>query len=633
MPWLIKQDDKGRHCVYKQGAGGEPTGESLGCHGTEQEAKDQMAALYANEPGSKAIDDEALKFNPHHDADGKFTSGGGGGAAGGGASVEAAEGKTLSREQIGGFTKKVGENDVIEVGFAEGQGPAGATALRGRVFAKEGDGISIEIDTSGLSAQQKAHYEDFDNTEHINAYTSGVTKLSVVEKGKRMRRESREGARGRYEAGYIEETGQGVTTQFYRAVEPEQLAVKFAKDSDELIEGPGMPYGGPFNGRDLDQQFFSAKTDFAFDWFGEGVRPLLYHHGLDEDAGTAVVGRVKAWETKDLGVWTRAQLDKQSKYFAAIRDLVKSGKLYFSSGAMAHLVQIDGKSGEIKRWPWVELSLTPTPANLLATVDYATAEKHYKAAGLDPDSLKAASEKRMRAMLREMADEMGMQMSDEEMAEMMAGMDAEMPEDEMRSAMRKKLEGRMAKKSVEPASLKALSGSYEELLEKLNAAINPHNPFASADRYAYVEATFPDYFIAKLHQDGESTCYRVAYSLSGDGEVTLGKMQPVEEAYVPKAKAAGIVPERLADHTEIVSAYAAALAQRTRDLSERRTKEGRVLSTATRKRLGTCLETMRGACDEMQSLLESTDTAKAEAKATLARLLEDTEIFALEAAL
>lgn len=49
MPWVIAKKD-GEYCVYKQGADGEPTGKSLGCHDTRKEAEAQLAALYANEP-------------------------------------------------------------------------------------------------------------------------------------------------------------------------------------------------------------------------------------------------------------------------------------------------------------------------------------------------------------------------------------------------------------------------------------------------------------------------------------------------------------------------------------------------------------------------------------------------------
>jgi hypothetical protein len=357
------------------------------------------------------------------------------------------------------------------------------------------------------------------------------------------------------------------------AGEPGAKAVKFSGESETEIEGLLAPDGGPFNGRDVQGEHFSAKTDFCLDWFGE--RPLLYHHGLDPEVGTAVVGRIKAVERGDLGLWMKAQLDKGSKYYEAIRELIRKGALQLSSGAMSHLAQVS-KSGEILRWPLVEGTLTPTPANPLATVDFATAKAHFKA------------------------------------------IDVEIP-------------GHLAP-DPEPATLKALSGSYEELIDRLSAAINPHNPFDSGERYAFVMATFPDHFIARLHEHGEVMTYRCAYTIEEDGTIRLGKMTEVEETYVAKATVAGLVPERLAEHGELVSAYAAALAQRTKDLSERRVKEGRILSPANRQRLGRCLDTLQLAGDEMRALLDSTDPAAVEAKADLGRLLDDIELFELETA-
>lgn len=55
MPWKIfKRDDQ--WCVYRIDDNDQPMGDSLGCHPTEEKAKAQLAALYANEPeaGDKA---------------------------------------------------------------------------------------------------------------------------------------------------------------------------------------------------------------------------------------------------------------------------------------------------------------------------------------------------------------------------------------------------------------------------------------------------------------------------------------------------------------------------------------------------------------------------------------------------
>lgn len=157
-------------------------------------------------------------------------------------------------------------------------------------------------------------------------------------------------------------------------------------EDDGALRILAIPFGGPLeDGRDTDGEFFSAETDLALDWFPT-QRPLLFHHGLDDSGpGIEAVGRVdvaSAEKTAE-GWWVRAWLDKQHAYFRQIGELLEQDALYASSGAMPHLVR-KAQNGEITRWPWVELSLTPTPANLFATVEAGEAKAHYKAAGLTP---------------------------------------------------------------------------------------------------------------------------------------------------------------------------------------------------------------------------------------------------------
>lgn len=48
MPYIIiRRDDQ--YCVYKEGADGQSSGESLGCHSSRREAERQIAAIEANE--------------------------------------------------------------------------------------------------------------------------------------------------------------------------------------------------------------------------------------------------------------------------------------------------------------------------------------------------------------------------------------------------------------------------------------------------------------------------------------------------------------------------------------------------------------------------------------------------------
>ena len=163
-------------------------------------------------------------------------------------------------------------------------------------------------------------------------------------------------------------------------------AVKFIEEDGEwFIEGLILPYGGPTaNGNDLTGSHFTKSTDFCLDWFPDGGRPGLYAHGFDASLGTSVIGReVKSW-ADDKGVWLRAQIDKAHEYAAEVKELVDRGVVALSSGAVDHLTRISAKSGEIARWPWVEWSLVPNPANpeaLLYPVKSVDAAEHLTTVG------------------------------------------------------------------------------------------------------------------------------------------------------------------------------------------------------------------------------------------------------------
>lgn len=140
--------------------------------------------------------------------------------------------------------------------------------------------------------------------------------------------------------------------------------VKFVDDDADtgVIEGLAIPFSSPLKGGlDLAGERFDPEVDLCLDWFPDG-RPLLYHHGLNSAVKTAKVGRqVPSIDITDEGVWTKAELDKRGRYYSRIQKLVDDRAVSFSSGTMEHLAS--ARKGVITRWPWVELSLTPTPAN------------------------------------------------------------------------------------------------------------------------------------------------------------------------------------------------------------------------------------------------------------------------------
>jgi phage head maturation protease len=122
---------------------------------------------------------------------------------------------------------------------------------------------------------------------------------------------------------------------------------------------------GDTKATDLEGDYFTKATDYGFP-MEEGKRVPLnvyYHHGMDQAVGKKSIGTgfIKMDET---GLWYEAQLDLADEYGSMIAKLCKQGKMGFSSGAAAHLVERKSMGGaaEITRWPIAEASITPTPA-------------------------------------------------------------------------------------------------------------------------------------------------------------------------------------------------------------------------------------------------------------------------------
>lgn len=151
-----------------------------------------------------------------------------------------------------------------------------------------------------------------------------------------------------------------------------------------------IPFGGPFaGGKDLDGEFFDRESDIKPRWFRE--RPVLFHHGADPTIKGGDLGiQDLDEEPTDEGWWSTVWLDRAARYWDKVNELLRAGKMYGSSGAVAHLVRVNRKSGHIDVWPHAEQTLTPTPANPYARITAAKALEGFDLAGIAlPDDLRA----------------------------------------------------------------------------------------------------------------------------------------------------------------------------------------------------------------------------------------------------
>ena len=158
--------------------------------------------------------------------------------------------------------------------------------------------------------------------------------------------------------------------------------VKALEGASGRVGGYLVVWGSPA-ARDLQDEYFTPATELGLDWFER--RPVLYHHGLDGAVKTAVIGAIDTLTPDAIGVWAEAQLDLHQKYARAVHRLVERGALSWSSGSLPHLVDVE-PDGRIARWPVVEGSLTPSPAEPRRT-DVRTLKTAFALLGLDPARL------------------------------------------------------------------------------------------------------------------------------------------------------------------------------------------------------------------------------------------------------
>jgi HK97 family phage major capsid protein len=148
------------------------------------------------------------------------------------------------------------------------------------------------------------------------------------------------------------------------------------------VGGYLLTWGDPAH-RDLHREYFTPQTDLALDWFAR--RPVLYHHGLDPDCGPEAIGMIDTIKADSVGLWCEAQLEKHHRYLVALRTLVAQNALGWSSGSLPHLVR-KATDGAILRWPLVEASLTPTPAQPYTT-SVAAVKAAFESLGLNPQEV------------------------------------------------------------------------------------------------------------------------------------------------------------------------------------------------------------------------------------------------------
>lgn len=165
-----------------------------------------------------------------------------------------------------------------------------------------------------------------------------------------------------------------------------------------VLDVLGVPFGGPFKGKDKHGEYFDSSTLLHEDKYG--LPPAVYYHGYGEDgkpAGSpAYIGRTVSREKRADGWLFGVILDKKVSLARKVFEAAQKGEARASSGSAPHMVRV-APDGKILEWPVMELSLfdtTPTrqPANPYAIVNLASLKAIYNEAGLSYSEELDASE-------------------------------------------------------------------------------------------------------------------------------------------------------------------------------------------------------------------------------------------------
>ena len=149
---------------------------------------------------------------------------------------------------------------------------------------------------------------------------------------------------------------------------------------DWTLDVLGVPFGGPFNGKDGAGDYLDAKSNIHADKFP--MVPAVYAHGFDPNNGKRVepqfIGLAKYDHVDERGHWYKVVLNKTSEFAKKIWESALKGIAGASSGAISHLVR-RSLDGHLDHWPVVEMTLVDGSGILQPVNPYAVAFPEMKA--------------------------------------------------------------------------------------------------------------------------------------------------------------------------------------------------------------------------------------------------------------
>lgn len=181
---------------------------------------------------------------------------------------------------------------------------------------------------------------------------------------------------------------------------PNELMIK--RLDEDTIGGYAVVFGNEKE-HDIEGDYFTKNTDLWLDVYKS--QPIFFDHAVgvkapgdptegddNTDPRYYKLGHITKVAPDDVGVWIEGVLDAHNSWVRGVWELVDKGALFFSSGSAPHLIKRT-ESGEVKSWPIIEVSLTPTPAEPRKTIVRNTTPDPARVAKREPmgGSLRSAN--------------------------------------------------------------------------------------------------------------------------------------------------------------------------------------------------------------------------------------------------
>lgn len=357
MPWDVREHE-GQWCVFKEG---EETPIEGGCHPTEDEANEHRQALYANtEEGKATHEEEQPEEAPAGDEEEQPRP------EAGTLRVPEEEEKKPARSTkaptlLTTFEAEIHRQFTL---MADSFYANGNLTRDERIALSGAIGEALAAFTANL--ERALPPEVLNRSPWADVLPAHPVPAVMKDAGLELLRDMWMASKGL----------PGPTVE--RAIDmkathvlPDELVIKSL--GRNRIGGYLCLWGNE-NAKDLTGEWFAPDTAELTSVFeAVGAVPALYHHAGDKLIKSMVPAILDVMEKDDVGLWVEAQIKKRQEYNKFIAPLVEQKLLGWSSGTLPRARQVDKATGKILRWPIVEASMTPTPAEWRMAVQWPVA--------------------------------------------------------------------------------------------------------------------------------------------------------------------------------------------------------------------------------------------------------------------